>query len=352
MAILTAALLGLTLLPASTPANVTIGDAAPKFKVDGWVKGTPTKEFKSGHVYVVEFWATWCGPCIAVFPHLSDLSEKYAGKATFIGVNTWDYNGKTPGTKEDKATHEARVKKFVEENADKMRYTVAFDDDSDFMANTWMRPAGQNGIPSAFIVDGTGTIAWIGHPAQMDEPLEKIVNKTWDLPAFKKTFDEKMTAAKAAQAKQAELAAAAKAGDNAKFDELSKGMDPMMAISAAINASPDFAMGRIEKELGNEKVPAMTWLSMASYIAGATKSDDVKARAIKVCESSFAKVDAKSNAYGAFMMGRAYSAIGDNKTALEWVAKAEAAVGEFEPASSREQLTKMIQELKAELTKG
>lgn len=352
MAILTAALLGLTLLPTIDTAAVTIGAPAPKFKVEGWVKGTPTTEFKAGHVYVVEFWATWCGPCIAVFPHLSDLSEKYAGKATFIGVNTWDYNGKTPGTKEDKATHEARVKKFVEENADKMRYTVAFDDNTDFMANTWMRPAGQNGIPSAFIVDGTGTIAWIGHPAQMDEPLAKIVDNTWDLVAFKKTFEDKMAAAKAQQAKQAELVAAAKANDTAKFDELSKGMDPMMAISAAINANPDFAMDRIEKETGNSKFPAITQISMASYIAGASKSDDVKARAIKVCESAFPKIDAKAKAHGAYMVARAHHGAGDAKTALEWIAKAEAAVGEFEPAGSREQLTKMIQELKAELTKG
>ena len=43
------------------------------------------------------------------------------------------------------------------------------------MAKNWMKAAGQNGIPTAFIVNKEGKIAWIGHPGRMDEPLDKIV---------------------------------------------------------------------------------------------------------------------------------------------------------------------------------
>ena len=49
------------------------------------------------------------------------------------------------------------------------------------MAKNWMRAAGQNGIPTAFIVNKEDKIAWIGHPSEMDEPLEKIVTGSWDL---------------------------------------------------------------------------------------------------------------------------------------------------------------------------
>ena len=52
--------------------------------------------------------------------------------------------------------------------ADKMTYRVALDDKSQetngAMAITWMAAAGQNGIPTAFLIDHKGEIAWIGHP--------------------------------------------------------------------------------------------------------------------------------------------------------------------------------------------
>ena len=51
------------------------------------------------------------------------------------------------------------------------------------MAKNWMRAAGQDGIPTAFIVNKEDKIAWIGHPSEMDEPLDKIVTGSWDLQA-------------------------------------------------------------------------------------------------------------------------------------------------------------------------
>ena len=56
-----------------------------------------------------------------------------------------------------------------------MDYTIAVDDERS-MSESWMMAAGRNGIPSAFIVGKDGTVEWIGHPATMDEPLEKIVD--------------------------------------------------------------------------------------------------------------------------------------------------------------------------------
>ena len=39
-----------------------------------------------GTVVVLEFWATWCGPCVAALPHMNDLAERYKGRVQFIGV--------------------------------------------------------------------------------------------------------------------------------------------------------------------------------------------------------------------------------------------------------------------------
>jgi hypothetical protein len=71
-----------------------------------------------------------------------------------------------------------------------MDYRVATDDvpaggkrDEGKMAKNWMTAAEQDGIPTAFIVNGDGKIAWMGHPTQMDKPLEEIVAGKWDLKA-------------------------------------------------------------------------------------------------------------------------------------------------------------------------
>src|SRR4051812_41921268 len=99
---------------------LNIGDPAPAFKPEAFVKGKSVGSFAKGKVYVVEFWATWCGPCIESMPHLSDMADKLKGKAEFVSVNVWDRD--MPGEKEPaNAKHRERVGKFIKENDAKMR---------------------------------------------------------------------------------------------------------------------------------------------------------------------------------------------------------------------------------------
>ena len=67
------------------------GDPAPALKVSKWLQGEEIRKFEPGKVYVVEFWATWCGPCLGVMPQLTALQAEYKDKGlTVVGVTVKD----------------------------------------------------------------------------------------------------------------------------------------------------------------------------------------------------------------------------------------------------------------------
>jgi thiol-disulfide isomerase/thioredoxin len=170
LAILTSVVWITATASAQPQPTLKIGDPAPPLAQGKYLKGEPVTQFEKGKVYVVEFWATWCGPCRQSIPHITALQQKYKD-VIFIGQDCWEND-------------QSQVAGFVKQMGDRMGYRVALDDVSDGskgkMAMTWMVAAGLNGIPSAFIVDRDSRIAWIGHPMSMDRALGEIVAGTFD----------------------------------------------------------------------------------------------------------------------------------------------------------------------------
>ena len=155
--------------PNAPAPTLKVGDPAPPLKVTDWMQGKAVKAFEKDKVYVVEFWATWCGPCIVMMPHLAELQAEYKEKGvTFIGFTSKDENGNTRD----------KVAEFVKKRGPKLPYTFAYADD-DATNDAYMKASGQAGIPCSFVVGKDGRLAFIGHPMYLDLVLPKVVAGTW-----------------------------------------------------------------------------------------------------------------------------------------------------------------------------
>ena len=146
-----------------------VGDRAPAIKVKEWVSNTPvTLESAKGKVLVVEFWATWCGPCKVTIPHVNKLHARHQDKdVVFVGISNED---------------PAKVKEFLKTTP--MHYHVGIAA-SKAAYSAYME--GVPGIPHAFVVDQKGKVAWKGHPMMgMDAAIAQLAKGTFDLGKAKK----------------------------------------------------------------------------------------------------------------------------------------------------------------------
>jgi thiol-disulfide isomerase/thioredoxin len=150
-------------------SKLKAGDAPPALQATQWLVGPEVKSFEKGKVYVVEFWATWCGPCVVMMPHLGDLQEELGPKGvTIVGF-----------TAKDESNTAEKVTEFVKKRGDKLGYSIAYADDRDTY-EAFMTAAGKAGIPCSFVIGRDGKIAFIGHPLFLEEVLPKVLAGTWD----------------------------------------------------------------------------------------------------------------------------------------------------------------------------
>ncbi len=271
---LTAALL-YTFAATSFADEIGPGSPAPAIDVQTWVKGTPVKEFDKDKTYVVEFWATWCGPCLESIPHLTKLA-KTNKDVTFVGVSVWEDN--TDGG----------VNKFVKEMGTKMDYNVAYSSNQDKMAKTWMKAAAQNGIPTAFVVKN-GEIQWIGHPMELEKPLAEIKANKFDRNAFKVSFD------KGAAAARKDIAANDAFTNATDLFKAGKRPEARAALEKAVSDYPKMADGANRTKFQwLEKENHAAWVTKAKAMAASKDHAQIMHLALFALEGAQSGEDATS----------------------------------------------------------
>jgi thiol-disulfide isomerase/thioredoxin len=148
---------------AQAGANGEALKALPQMQLKDFAGKSIKQEELGGKVYVVDFWATWCGPCIVEIPSFNRLQEKYADKGLkVVGVTL--------------ASGEAKeVEPFITRH--KMKYTVVMGDDDQLGDLNIM------GFPTTFIVTKDWKIykRYVGAGArkaeEMDADIRKLLEK-------------------------------------------------------------------------------------------------------------------------------------------------------------------------------
>ncbi len=214
-------LAGLTVLgPLVMPvrAGVQIGDTAPAVKVSKWMNRQPPvlpgDKDASRHVFLVEFWATWCGPCLKSIPHLAELHKNHEKDGlVIIGVS----NEEPEKIARFMDKHE-KEKKLV------MPYFVACDEE---MTTTTGWAKDVETIPHAILVDRTGKVVWVGNPladlSAFDDAIAQTLAGKYDVETAKKAA----AAAEKYETLMSDLKVAYTTGDK---DAVFKTLDEMISL--------------------------------------------------------------------------------------------------------------------------
>jgi thiol-disulfide isomerase/thioredoxin len=150
-----------------------IGSAAPELKVARWLDAEPmTFNSLRGKVVVLDFWAMWCGPCVAAFPHWRQLQEKYESRGLVV-VGLTRFYGRSD--KEDDLTTEQEWKSLQEfKRRHQLRYPIAVAARDDLTNDDHF---GVISLPTVILIDRRGTVRLIKRGSGDYRKLDQLVSK-------------------------------------------------------------------------------------------------------------------------------------------------------------------------------
>ena len=125
------------------------GEEAPEFSVAQWVSKRPDMKNKT---VVIDFWATWCGPCRAAIPHMNELQQTFSEDLVCVGVS----NESADAFKQGMSSRQLN-------KPNTFAYSLALDPSA-----RMQRHFGVRGIPHCVVISPDGKVRWQGHPSGLD----------------------------------------------------------------------------------------------------------------------------------------------------------------------------------------
>jgi uncharacterized protein (TIGR03435 family) len=139
-----------------------VGDLAPDISITDYIANIPKdKSFKNKFI-LLEFWATWCGPCVQEVPNLNKMQEKFKSKKDLVFISITD----------EKPEKVLRTLKRIPFNS-----IVVSDQTKKTRKSFIENQEGDYAIPATILIDNKGIVKWIGTPFELDEGmLDKFIN--------------------------------------------------------------------------------------------------------------------------------------------------------------------------------
>ena len=131
----------------------------PAFEVEALDGSRFNLDAMGGRVVLIDFWATWCGPCREELPHIKKIAKEFAGQPLVIISVSWD-------------SDETKWKEFVNKN--EMTW-IQYRDSDHHLANAF----GINSIPHYFTIDSDGALTseMLGSGSDVEGKLKKLLAK-------------------------------------------------------------------------------------------------------------------------------------------------------------------------------
>jgi thiol-disulfide isomerase/thioredoxin len=165
-----------TFYDAELAAARLIGNPAPELVIERWLDSEPrTLADLRGKVVLLDFWAMWCGPCIAAFPYFRELQSKYGEQGlTLIGVTR--FYGRSDN--EDELPREQEWKSLQNyKSRHQLKYPFAVGKMDDV---TNEERYGVAGVPTVFLLDRRGNVRHIKRGVGEYRKLERQIKRLLD----------------------------------------------------------------------------------------------------------------------------------------------------------------------------